>query len=274
MMYLRAFLRFFIACGFLFSVCAFSFELKFAEIDGFRVEYQISGTGSQVVVLEAGGGASLSDWDPVYSELSKQYKTIRYSRVGNGNSTKVKRHFTSALYAEHLYKLLETIGVSQKFTLVAHSYGGSIARDFAAKYPERLHSILLVDPSSEHDVDIVRAIDLERGNKEIEQVKIDDMKNGMSNTYLDFWSKRPLPDHPQIPDIPITVIVSIKVMENPPNLFFTQKGRKMWGELWQNWVSKFPQGKAVLTKASGHHVQFDEPELVINELQKLLKTNP
>ena len=70
--------------------------------------------------------------------------------------------------------------------------------------------LLLLAPSSEHDVDILREIDLEQGNKEIAQIKLDDMSSGMSNSYLDFWSKRPLPDYPQIKDVPVTVITSIK----------------------------------------------------------------
>lgn len=143
-------------------------ETKVAELNDFEVEYQVSGSGERVVVLEAGGGASLSDWDPIYESISSTYTTIRYSRVGNGNSTKTSRHFTSDLYAKHLNKLLDIWGVDEPFTLIAHSYGGSIARDFAASYPHRLASLLLVDPSSEHDVDILRAIDLDKGNKKIE----------------------------------------------------------------------------------------------------------
>ncbi|MCH2055067.1 MAG: alpha/beta hydrolase [Thalassotalea sp.] len=245
-------------------------ETKFAELDGFEVEYQISGSGQPIVVLEAGSGAALSDWNPVYKSISSKFTTIRYSRVGNGKSSKTAQHFTSGLYAQQLNQLLDILDVDSPFMLVAHSYGGSIARDFAASYPQRLKSLLLIDPSSEHDVDILRAIDLEKGNKEIEQIKLDDMRNGMSNVYLDFWSKRPLPDYPQIPDIPLTVIVSVKTMENPPSLFFTDTGRKMWGELWSDWAGQFPRGEVVLTANSGHHIQFDEPDLVIKELIKLI----
>ncbi|MBO9488904.1 alpha/beta hydrolase [Endozoicomonas sp. G2_1] len=197
----------------LFPFTLFASEKRLVEVNGFNVEYQVAGSGEHVVVLEAGGGASLSDWDPVYETISSMYKTIRYSRVGNGKSSKTDRHFTSDLYAQHLKQLLDILDVNSPFTLVAHSYGGSIARDFAALYPEKLSSLLLVEPSSKHDVDILRAIDLEKGNKEIEQIKLDDMKNGMSNIYLDFWSKRPLPDYPHIPDIPLTVIVSVKTMK-------------------------------------------------------------
>ena len=79
------------------------------------------------------------------------------------------------------------------------------------------------------------------------------------------------PDYPQIKAIPVTVIASVRKTTDPANLFFTDQGRKMWGELWQSWAGAFPQGKAVLTEKSGHFVQNDEPELVINELLALME---
>ncbi|WP_258240203.1 alpha/beta fold hydrolase [Pseudidiomarina homiensis] len=254
----------------LFPVVAFA-NPDFVKVKGYDFEYEIAGSGSEIILLEAGGGAGMSDWDPVFQRLSEHAKVIRYSRVGNGNSTAIQQHFTSRDYADQASTLLIELGIQQPVILIAHSYGGSVARDFAAGYPEQLKALLMLDPSSEHDVDILRAIDLEKGNEEIAQIKLDDMKNGMSNQYLDFWSKRPLPDYPQIKDIPVTVITSIKKMENPPNLFFTDRGRKMWGELWQEWTAAFPQGKSVLTEKSGHFVQFDEPELVVSELLLLME---
>ncbi|RUO55924.1 alpha/beta fold hydrolase [Pseudidiomarina homiensis] len=254
----------------LFPVVAFA-NPDFVKVKGYDLEYEIAGSGSEIILLEAGGGAGMSDWDPVFQRLSEHAKVIRYSRVGNGNSTAIQQHFTSRDYADQASTLLIELGIQQPVILIAHSYGGSVARDFAAGYPEQLKALLMLDPSSEHDVDILRAIDLEKGNEEIAQIKLDDMKNGMSNQYLDFWSKRPLPDYPQIKDIPVTVITSIKKMENPPNLFFTDRGRKMWGELWQEWTAAFPQGRSVLTENSGHFVQFDEPELVVSELLLLME---
>lgn len=129
---------------------------------------------------------------------------------------------------------------------------------------------MLVEPASEHDVDIMRRIDLTKAEKEIAQVKLDDMKNGMSNQYLDFWAKRPLPSYPEIQDIPVTVIASIKKYENPPLLFFTDEAREMWGELHSEWANAFPQGKAVLTNKSYHFPQKDEPDMVIQEVIDLL----
>lgn len=246
-------------------------QTKTVNVSEFNLEYEMAGSGSQIVLLEAGGSAGLSDWESVFDQIAEHATVIRYSRVGNGNSTAIQRHFTSRDYADYGSELLNKLDIQQPVILVAHSYGGSVARDFAAAYPKQIKALLMLDPSSEHDVDILRAIDLEKGNQQIAQIKLDDMANGMSNQYLDFWSKRPLPDYPQIQDMPVTVITSVKKMENPPNLFFTDEGRKMWGNLWQEWAYDFPQGKSILTEKSGHFIQFDEPDLVVNELLSLIE---
>jgi len=106
---------------------------------------------------------------------------------------------------------------------VAHSYGAYIARVFAATYPNKIKALMLIEPASEHDVDIMRAIDLPRAEKEIAAIKRDDMKNGMSNQYLDFWAKRPLPDYPQIADIPVTVIPQLKSIRSHLYYFLPTK---------------------------------------------------
>lgn len=263
----------FISLSFIIAVMSFSLSAAgstLVQVKDAELEYEMAGSGKTVILLEAGGGAAMSDWEPVFQPMAKQATVIRYSRAGNGNSTAIKRHFTSRDYAGYASELLIKLNITSPVILVAHSYGGSIARDFAATYPTQVKALLLLDPSSEHDVDIMRAINLEQGNREIAQIKLDDMANGMSNQYLDFWSKRPLPDYPHIKDMPVTVIASVKTHEKPGNLFFTDQARQMWGEMWQQWATAFPQGRAVLTKKSGHYVQFDEPQLVLSELQLLI----
>jgi len=71
--------------------------------------------------------------------------------------------------------------------------------------------------------------------------------------------------------MPVTVVTSIKKVAQPANLFFTDQGRKMWGDLWYQWSNSFPQGRSVLTNKSGHYIQFDEPELVVKEFLNLLE---
>ncbi|WP_299582420.1 alpha/beta hydrolase [uncultured Microbulbifer sp.] len=240
------------------------------SVGEYHIEYEVKGSGEATLFLEAGGSAGMQDWDSIYDDLVKYARVIRYSRVGNGKSTAIKKHFSSEDYAQGAKALLEVLGVKGKVTYIAHSYGAHVARTFAAQYPEKIAALMLIEPSSEHDVDIMRSLNLELAEKQIAQVKLDDMKNGMSNQYLDFWSKRPLSDYPKIPDIPVTVIASIKKYDNPPLLFFTDEARDMWGELHSNWAKAFPRGKAVLTEKSYHYPQNDEPEMIVKEVLALI----
>ncbi|ASP37807.1 alpha/beta hydrolase [Bacterioplanes sanyensis] len=247
-----------------------SAEAQFTTVNGYSVEYEIAGTGEPTVFLEAGGSAGMSDWDPVFSQLAKHARVVRYSRIGNGGSERVRKNYSSEEYAKEAQLLLRALNINEPVVYIAHSYGAYIARVFAATYPEQVAGLMLIEPASEHDVDIMRKIDLEKAEVEIAQIKLDDLANGMSNQYLDFWSKRPLPDYPQIADIPVTVIASIKQYEEPPVLFFTDEARVMWGQLHTDWANDFPQGRAVLTNKSFHYPQHDEPELVVDEVAELL----
>ncbi|TMO62020.1 alpha/beta fold hydrolase [Pseudoalteromonas aurantia] len=260
--------------GWLFLIFLLSFsalaETSIVKVKGYDVEYEIKGDGKNTILLEAGGSASLSDWDPIFESLASSAKVIRYSRIGNGGSEPIKKNYSSEEYAQEAALFLDALKIKKPVVYVAHSYGAYVARRFAFLYPEKIAALMLIEPASEHDVDIMRQIDLVKAEKEIAQIKLDDLANGMSNQYLDFWSKRPLPDYPQIADIPVTVIASIKNYSEPPVLFFTAQGRKMWGKLHSDWANAFPQGKVILTEKSYHYPQNDEPEMVVSEIFELM----
>lgn len=252
------------------SACCMAQPAK-VLVNGLEMEYEDSGGEGITLLLEAGGSAGMDNWQSIYPALAKQYRVIRYSRLGNGRSAPIEKNYSSEEYADEAKALLQALKVDTPVVYIAHSYGAYIARVFAARYPQDVAALMLVEPASEHDVDIMRAIDLVQAEKEIAQVKLDDMRGGMSNQYLDFWAKRPLPDYPAIPDIPVTVIASVKKYDDPPLLFFTDEARKMWGELHSHWAKTFPQGRAVLTDQSYHYPQKDEPDMVIKEIVRLVQ---
>jgi pimeloyl-ACP methyl ester carboxylesterase len=244
---------------------------QMARVGEYHVEYQIAGQGDLTVVLEAGGASTMHDWDPVFDAFSRHARVLRYSRVGNGRSTAVQGHFAVEDYANHLEHLLRAVGIGGRLVYVAHSYGANVARTFAARHPDRIQAILLIEPASEHDVDIMRAIDLERANEEIARVKLEDIANGKVPHITDFWAKFPLPDHPDIPDVPVTVIASVKRYDQPANLFFSDEGRASWGRLWTEWVEAFPRGRIVLTSGSYHFPHHEEVDMVVREYRALLE---
>lgn len=83
-----------------------SAEIKTVMVGKYSIEYELSGVGNFVVLLEAGGASGLNDWDPIYNELSKRYRTIRYSLAGNGSSSNVRKNYSSEEYALKVRDLL------------------------------------------------------------------------------------------------------------------------------------------------------------------------
>lgn len=116
----------------------------------------------------------------------------------------------------------------------------------------------------------MRAIDLSKAIEEIKWLKNIGVKDGMANEYLDYWTKRPMPNYAEIGDIPLTLIATVKKWPEPPILLMTDVGRVKMAEQHKAWAQSFPQGKAVFTDKSYHFIQIDEPELVITEVAKLI----
>lgn len=52
--------------------------------------------------------------------------------------------------------------------IIEHSYSPLISRMFDATYPERVDGLLFLDPNTEKDVDIMRAIDVKQANRWLE----------------------------------------------------------------------------------------------------------
>lgn len=234
-----------------------------------HIDYQISGSGKYTILLEAGMARDLSDWDAVVQYMAKEAKVIRYSRLGNGKSSKIKQQFSAEQYAEHSKILLDELDVTQPIIHISHSYGSIIGRIFAEKYPESVKAMMLIEPASEHDLDIMRKIDLAKATQEIKWLKEMDIKDGMANEYLDYWAKRPMPNFTEIGNKPLTLIASIKKWQEPPILLMTNIGRVKMGQQHKAWAESFPQGRAVLTENSYHFIQNEEPELIIKELKLL-----
>lgn len=107
-------------------------ELAKVQVNGFDIEYEMAGSGKHTVLLEAGGSAGLSDWEPIYKAITKHAKVIRYSRIGNGGSAQIKKNYSSEEYAAEASLLLKALKIEEPVIYVAHSYGAYIARVFAA----------------------------------------------------------------------------------------------------------------------------------------------
>lgn len=138
--------------------------------DGRHLHAVSSGSGPDLVVLEAGMGAGALSWGPVMERLAPHTRVLAYDRAGYGASAPDARPRDLARLADDLVLLCETFG-HERLVLVGHSWGGPVARMAVARLlggePERAGpgaaaegagpaagrapaGLVLVDPSDEH----------------------------------------------------------------------------------------------------------------------------
>lgn len=113
------------------------------EIEGYRIFTKVEGDGFPLLLIHSyWGGQCL--FDHLSCELSAKMKVIRIDLPGHGNSNTPPADFTFDNFAVVLNKLLILLNIPEKISVVGHSMGGYVALAFAAKFPERISSLVLM----------------------------------------------------------------------------------------------------------------------------------
>ena len=126
-------------------------DSKFIEVNGINVHYKTYGQGEPVFILLHGFGASIFSWREVTAPLAEFGTVIAYDRPAFGLTERPlewegESPYSQSSQVELVIGLMDALGIEQA-TLVGNSAGGTISMLTALKYPERIQSLILVDPA-------------------------------------------------------------------------------------------------------------------------------
>jgi pimeloyl-ACP methyl ester carboxylesterase len=120
----------------------------FHEVEGVRVYLHCLGSGSPLVVIDAGIGASSLEWLDVQEAVATTTRVCAWDRPGYGWSDPGPAPRATPEIAHELQSLLDGAGETAPYVLVGHSFGGFTARYLAATQPARVVGMVLVESSA------------------------------------------------------------------------------------------------------------------------------
>jgi pimeloyl-ACP methyl ester carboxylesterase len=108
------------------------------------------GSGSPVVLLEAGAGGSTLEWRWVQGKIAKITRVCAYDRAGMGFSDPGPLPRTAGAAVSDFIALMQAAAIKAPYVMVAHSLGSYFVRLYADRQPREVAGMVLVDPSVEY----------------------------------------------------------------------------------------------------------------------------
>lgn len=254
------------------------------------------------VVFEAGAAASRSSWAAVQPLVAEFTRAVVYDRSGLGRSRPDPAGRTLTRMADDLNDLLDGLDPGPgpaPYVLVGHSAGGPIVRLAASRRPERIAGLVLVDPTDEAAETLFGARFrrqeraaltlggllararllrflypglLEAAPPDVRRDMLDEAftpqvmatAREQARTFLDelaTWRATP----PALGDIPVTVISGARSGDG-----MSMAIRAVANASHARRAAQSAHGRHVLAMNSSHYVPLTDPDLIAEEIRRLV----
>ena len=224
-------------------------------LGGDRLHVETIGESGPTVVLEAGLGNDSTTWKSIAGPIAAFARVVLYDRVGLGQSSQLKDSRAAITADEVAYRLLALLAaddIHPPYFLVGHSLGGLYMQMFARKYPKEVSGVVLLESSStEAPSELKTRAKLAPGTAAYLE------EEGVAE------SKRQVRNAGPFPDVSLTVIAAT---DHGP---YFREWEPTLMQLQQQLATLSPQGSLIVAQGSGHDVQLDRPETVIEAVRRM-----
>jgi pimeloyl-ACP methyl ester carboxylesterase len=254
---------FILACALLLM----PFMISAAVLETVDHRLQIEGDRGPVVILEGGLGDTLDTWSEVQSAIASQcVRTVSYNRAGYPGSDAAAGGFRdAATIVGELRDELHRQGIAPPYVLVGHSLGGLYMQYFARQYADEVAGLVLVDSTHWNQQLLMGAPN---------QSQSDVGRRGTVMLFMSFIARRELTDSarageqvhrsPHATAVPTVVLSSTGALRGETPVSRTEAAR-----LQEDIVADFPGARHIRVEGSGHYIQKDRPDVVIESVREL-----
>jgi pimeloyl-ACP methyl ester carboxylesterase len=276
------------------------------DVGGSKLDLFCQGTASgSTVILDAGNGETSLTWTLVQPEVAKFSRVCAYDRAGYAWSEASTNARSVPVMVDELHALLKGAGIQGPVVLVGHSLGGIIARQYAAKYSGDVSGLVLVDSAHEAQFQRLPASVVEATASGLNQLKTAEQLiglglSGIVSTMVPLEKRLPadiaekdcalmLADPKQVAAtrreleelmkgdtppvatlgaLPLVVLSRGKAEAGMDDATTVQKER-VWTTMQLELAALSSRTHHVIAKGSGHGIQLDEPQVVIDAIREV-----
>jgi 3-oxoadipate enol-lactonase len=120
--------------------------MPWIEANGASLRYELSGSGSNAIVLMHEAGGCIESYDEAVPMLAASHRVLRYDQRGFGFSEKARELTFDGVVAD-LAALLDALDLRAPVILAGCAMGADYAVGFASQHPGRVARLMLASPT-------------------------------------------------------------------------------------------------------------------------------
>ncbi|MGF7023396.1 alpha/beta fold hydrolase [Sphingobacterium sp. HSC-15S19] len=204
------------------------------------------------IVFESGAGNDASVWRKLLEPLSSKLGAplITYDRAGFGKSEIDTVNISLTNEVKDLKTALQQLGYRDRYFFVAHSFGGNYTMKFVTNNPGQVVGTVMIDIVSPYLMTMERSKSLKSEYaSELDNIKKESL--GFYHLVLNYEAS--------------TAVLHEVAGKSP----FEEPDRSLFIAALKKFADQKNNRRYLLAQNAEHHVFYDEPDLVMDEIVKL-----
>jgi len=256
------------------------------------IAFRLRGTGPAVVLLH-GTSASHAVWEPVGDILANHATVIALDQRGHGRSDKPELGYTGVDFASDIVAVIDALGI-KRAVVAGHSLGGRNAWVTAARHPERVAGVVVVDYTPFIEAPVIDELESRVTLGFRHFADVDEIESYLHNRYplvppeaiarRARWGYEMLADGRWVPlASPVAMSQLIEGFRTPydeefrsvptPMTHFRGNSSRIVSELaWEKAIAARPDDRWVTVSGADHYIPEELPDIVAAEILHRLGT--
>jgi len=237
------------------------------DIGGRRLFFTCAGQGSPTVILDAGLGDTSDIWSLIQPAVAEFACVCSYDRAGLGQSDHAPTPRTCQDMVADVHAWLNAAHIAPPYVLVSHSFAGFIARLYASLYPMEVSGLVLVDATHEDQFSLFETVLSEDLIRQHRAYLRDPSRN--VEHFDNLQSVVQLRMARRMFDFPLIVLTRGRPGESSP-VWPVEAMHQVHTGLQPELLKHSTRSIQRIATDSGHYIQQDEPELVIDAIRQVV----